>query len=95
MTDSIRIDKWLWFARFCKSRSLAKALVEDGAVRLNGLVVGKASTPVKIGDRVEFALRGHPFAVEVTAPGERRGPAAEAALLYRDLSPGAVDRGCR
>ena len=85
--SGLRIDKWLWFARFCKSRSLAQNWIEAGEVRLNGEVVEKSNSPVKIGDRVEMprgARQRHE--VEVLGLAEKRGGAPEAALLYRSLS---------
>jgi len=83
---TLRIDKWLWFARFCKSRSLAQNWIESGEVRLNGAVVDKSNCLVKIGDRVEMP-RGARLRheVEVLGLAEKRGGAPEAALLYRSL----------
>ena len=84
--DGLRIDKWLWFARFCKTRSLAQHLVEAGEVQLNGRVVAKASTLVKAGDQVELPAGRTRRRVRVAALGERRGPAEEARTLYHELS---------
>jgi ribosome-associated heat shock protein Hsp15 len=83
---SLRIDKWLWFARFCKSRSLAQSWIESGEVRLNGQVVDKCSDLVKIGDRIEMP-RGPRMRheVEVLGLAERRGGAPEAQTLYRSI----------
>lgn len=83
----LRIDKWLWFARFCKSRSLAQTLVEEGAVRINGRPVAKASATVKPGDRVLMRLGRIWRQVDVIALGQRRGPAEEAQTLYVLLPP--------
>jgi ribosome-associated heat shock protein Hsp15 len=85
--DSIRLDRWLWFARFLKSRTLAAALCADGRVRLSGHVVGKPSQPLKVGDVLTFPLGPHIRVIEVRALGTRRGPAEEARTLYADLSP--------
>ena len=84
-----RIDKWLWFARIVKTRSLAAALVGDGAVRVNRHKIAKPSHPVSPGDILTLAVRGRVQVVKVLLAGERRGPAAEARLLYEDLT----DRG--
>ena len=87
---TIRLDKWLWHARFCKSRALAARLVADGAVRVNSTRVTKPATPLRVGDGLSFALHGHVRAVRVLALGNRRGPAVEARLLYRDLDEAAA-----
>ncbi len=88
--DSIRVDIWLWRARFVKSRGLAADLVERGAVRLthNGKQVrlDKPSRVVHRGDNLTFALDGRVTAVRIEALGERRGPPAEARALYVDLA---------
>ncbi|BAE53251.1 RNA-binding S4 domain-containing protein [Paramagnetospirillum magneticum] len=85
METSIRLDKWLFFCRFFKSRSLAANVVESGGVRLNGLPVAKPAHAVKPGDRVSFPAGPYLRTVEVVALGTRRGPALEAQGLYRDL----------
>ncbi|MBP0484192.1 RNA-binding S4 domain-containing protein [Sagittula salina] len=84
----IRIDKWLWHARFFKTRSLA-AKVVSGGIRVNGTPVAKPAFCVAPGDVVTFAQGRDVRVIRVTAPGERRGPAAEARLLYDDLEPPA------
>lgn len=82
----IRIDKWLWHARFFKTRSLA-AKVVSGGLRVNGQPVAKPAFAVAPGDVLTFA-QGHDVRViKVLAPGERRGPAPEARALYEDLDP--------
>jgi ribosome-associated heat shock protein Hsp15 len=83
--DSLRIDKWLWFARFCKSRSLAQHLVEEGEVSLNGQAVGKPSTTVRPGDELVLPLGRDRRRVRVLALATRRGPAPEAHTLYDEL----------
>lgn len=85
--DSIRLDKWLWQARFCKSRALASKLCAAGRVRVSGTVVQKAHHMVRIGDVLTFPQGPHIRVVRILALGTRRGPAAEARLLYEDLSP--------
>ncbi|KQY80350.1 RNA-binding S4 domain-containing protein [Brevundimonas sp. Root1423] len=81
-----RIDVWLWRARFAKTRSLAAAMVERGAVRLthNGLQtrLDKASRTVHVGDGLVFALGGRLIDLQVLQTGERRGPPEEARALY-------------
>ena len=84
--DTQRIDKWLWFARIVKTRSLAAALVADGAVRVNRNRIAKPSHPVAPGDILTLALRGRAQVVKVLDIGARRGPASEARLLYEDVS---------
>jgi ribosome-associated heat shock protein Hsp15 len=83
--QAIRLDKWLWQARFCKSRALASRLISEGVVRLNASRVVKPATAVHVGDGVSFALGGRVRAVRVLALGTRRGPAVEAQALYADL----------
>ena len=99
MSEAIRIDRWLWFARFFKSRSLAAKLVQARKVRVNKVVVGKASAPVKCGDVLTFPQGRQIRVVRIEALGARRGPAPEAQALYVDLvppEPGAgVDRIAR
>jgi ribosome-associated heat shock protein Hsp15 len=84
---SLRIDKWLWFARFCKSRSLAQNWIEAGEVALNGVVVERSSAAVKIGDRIDMPRgRRHRHEVRVLGLAERRGSAPEAQSLYESLA---------
>ncbi len=83
----LRIDKWLWFARFFKTRSLAAKLCNAGGVRVSGTVVGKAHYAVKPGDVLTFPQGRHIRVVRVVALGSRRGPAEEARTLYEDLAP--------
>lgn len=84
---TLRLDKWLWHARFCKSRTLAAGTISDGAVRLNGVRVQKPAQPVGPGDVLTLALAGGVHVVEVLACGTRRGPAEEARTLYRPIAP--------
>lgn len=83
---SIRLDKWLWFARFFKSRTLATRFLEAGKARLRGSIA-KSHARVRVGDVVTFPLRGTICIVNVRLLGTRRGPASEARMLYEDLSP--------
>lgn len=82
----IRLDKWLWHARFFRSRSLAAAAC-GGRMRLNGQPVAKPAQPVRPGDVLTFVQADRVRVVRVLAPGTRRGPAPEAQALYDDLSP--------
>lgn len=95
MSEAVcRIDVWLWRARFARTRSLAAAMVDRGAVRLthNGVQtrLDKASRGVHVGDGLVFAIGGRLIDLTVEALGERRGPAAEARALYvlRDTGAG-------
>jgi ribosome-associated heat shock protein Hsp15 len=87
---SQRLDKWLWFARVIRTRTLAAGLVTDGRVRINRERIVKPSQPVRPGDVVTVAVGTHVRVLEVVAPGSRRGPPAEAQTLYRDLTPPRV-----
>ena len=90
---ALRIDKWLWYARFFKSRSLAAKHVQAGEFRVNRQRISKASVALKVGDVLTFALGDTIRVVEVAALGDRRGPAPEARLLYHDLAE-QVAAGC-
>ena len=85
---AIRLDKWLWQARFFKSRSLSAGLVEQGGVRVNGQRIVKPAHALRAGDVLTFAQGAQIRVVRVRAPGARRGPAAEAQALYDDLDAG-------
>lgn len=85
-----RLDKWLWFARVIKTRTLAAGLVTDGRVRVNRDRIVKPSQTVRLGDVITVAVGGHVRVLEVAAAGSRRGPPAEAQSLYRDLTPPRV-----
>ena len=90
--DACRADVWLWRARFFKTRSLAAKFLDDGKVRLTRsgaqTRIDKCARPLKVGDRLVFALGGRLIAVEVAALGERRGPAEEARTLYAPMDAG-------
>lgn len=78
----IRIDRWLWCARFYRTREMAAAACEKGILRINGFRVEKAGREVKPGDVLTVPLRGQVVAVRVLSGAKRRGPASEAQLLY-------------
>ena len=82
-----RIDKWLFFARLRKSRSLAAKSVEAGDVRINDLAIRQPSYAVRPGDVITLSLDRHDMIVKVLGTGERRGPYEEARLLYTDMTP--------
>jgi len=81
-----RLDQWLWFARFVKSRSLAARLCAAGAIAVNGSSVNKAHQTVRVGDVVVIPLGGMQRTVRVLALGVRRGPASEARALYEEAA---------
>ena len=85
--ERLRIDKWLWHARFFKSRSIAAEQCKSGKVRMNGDSVSKSSATVRPGDTLTFPKEKHIRVVKVVALGTRRGPAIEAQALYEDLAP--------
>ncbi|MEQ8665444.1 MAG: RNA-binding S4 domain-containing protein [Rhodospirillales bacterium] len=87
MSDSLRIDKWLWYARFFKSRTLAGGFVAGGRLRLNGEHVSKTHQAVRAGDILTFPLGPYIRVIRIVELGTRRGPAAEAQSLYEDLDP--------
>ena len=86
MAESLRLDKFLWFARIVKTRALAQILAEEGRLRLNGRVVAKAHAPVRAGDVLSFARHGEVRVLKIEALPARRGPAAEAKALYSELT---------
>ena len=86
-TERQRIDRWLFFARAVKSRSLAVKLVQAGHVRLNRSKIDQPAHAVKPGDVLTIRLDRRSLVWRVLAPGTRRGPAEEARMLYEDLTP--------
>ena len=85
MSDALRIDKWLWHARFCKARAIAQNKVTAGHIRLNGQRVEKPSAMVRVGDVLTLSAGGRILALRVLGLGSRRGPAPEARTLYELL----------
>ena len=83
----LRLDKWLWHARFFKTRTLAARQVTGGHVRADGVRVSKAAYAVTVDVVLTFQQERDIRVIRVLALGTRRGPAAEAQLLYEDLSP--------
>jgi ribosome-associated heat shock protein Hsp15 len=82
-----RLDKFLFFARAIKSRTLAQKFIESGAVRVNSERTDRSDLKVGAGDVLTMALRDRIIVWRIVDPGTRRGPASEAQGLYQDLSP--------
>ena len=89
MGDRQRLDKWLWFARVVKSRTLAAKLVAEGHVRVNGARADAPAKQVAEADVLTIALERQVLVYRVLGAGVRRGPYEEARLLYADLTPAA------
>jgi ribosome-associated heat shock protein Hsp15 len=87
----VRVDKWLWAARFYKTRSLAAEAIDAGHVRVDGERV-KPAQPVHAASRVTIGKREATFEVEVVDVSERRGPASQAAALYRETAESVAAR---
>ena len=85
--DSLRVDKYLWFARFFKTRSLATKRANAGSIRINGNKIKKSSDTVRIGDILTFAQGNEIRVIRVLNLGTRRGPAQESQSLYEDITP--------
>jgi ribosome-associated heat shock protein Hsp15 len=83
---SLRLDKWLWHARFIKHRALADDLVINRRVRLNDQIVAKTHQLVRPGDVITLTQPAQVRVLKVLALGERRGPASEARLLYEEVT---------
>jgi ribosome-associated heat shock protein Hsp15 len=92
---TLRLDKWLWFARFCKTRSLATAMCRGGQVCVNKSPVHKSNQAVRVGDVLTFSQGLRIRVVRIAALGTRRGPAPEAQALYEDMSPPVLPRAER
>ena len=90
-----RVDKWLWFARVARTRSLAARLVAGGYVRLNARRIETPAKGVGPGDILTIALERQVRVLKVVAPGTRRGGFSEASLLFEELSdPGICPPPC-
>ncbi len=86
MADSLRLDKFLWFARIVKTRAGAQTLAEEGRIRIGGRVIDRAHAPVRVGDVLSFAHRGEVRVLKIEALPARRGPPVEARRLYCELT---------
>ncbi|MDP2962975.1 MAG: S4 domain-containing protein [Sulfurimicrobium sp.] len=89
--NKLRIDKWLWAARFFKTRSLASQAVDGGKVQCNGERI-KPARAVHVGDELRIRQGPYELVVVVRALSERRGPASEAALLYEETPESVAAR---
>jgi ribosome-associated heat shock protein Hsp15 len=89
--DQVRIDKWLWAARFFKTRSAASDAVAGGRVHVNGVRV-KAAQDVRVGDTVEITLRDLRWTVVVAGVADKRGPASVASTLYAETPESTAER---
>ena len=87
LKTGIRVDKWLWQARFFKTRGLAAKLVKSGKLRINGSPVSKPARNVSVADVLTFPKEDDTRVIKIYELGRRRGPAPEAQALYHDLSP--------
>jgi ribosome-associated heat shock protein Hsp15 len=92
--DAQRLDKWLWYARVVKTRSLATKLVAEGRVRVNGERNANPAKRIRPGDVLTIALLRDVRVLRVLAPGDRRGPFSEAQTLLEDLSSSLVGGAC-
>jgi ribosome-associated heat shock protein Hsp15 len=91
--DWQRLDKWLWCARFMRAREDCAQLAAGGRLRINRLPTDKAHARLRVGDVITLPLRGAVRVIEVLALAQRRGPASEARLLYREIAEtGACER---
>jgi ribosome-associated heat shock protein Hsp15 len=90
VAETLRLDKFLWFARIVKTRALAQTMAEEGRLRISGRVADRAHCPVRVGDVMSFAQRGTVRVLKVEALPVRRGPPAEARLLYTEVPEGPL-----
>ncbi len=90
-TDKVRLDRWLWAARFFKTRALAAAAVAGGKVQVNGSRA-KPAKPVQVGDNLRVRLGPYDWIITVSAVTERRGSARDAQLLYDESPEGRANR---
>ena len=90
--EALRADKWLWYARFFKTRSLASKICNAGRLRVSGELVSRAHHKVKPGDVLTFAQGRNVRVIKVVSLATRRGPAPEAQALYEELKPPSADR---
>jgi ribosome-associated heat shock protein Hsp15 len=88
---SLRLDKFLWFVRLAKSRSIAQKMAEQGFIRVNGRRIERAHAPVRIGDLITFPQGTAVRVVRVAALPGRRGPAPEAQACYEEIRTGEAE----
>ena len=89
--DSVRLDRWLWAARFFKTRALASAAIAGGKVHVNG-TRAKPAKQLRVGDSLRLRIGPYEWLVMVRALSERRGPPKDAQLLYEESSEGLAAR---
>ena len=82
----MRLDRFLWFARFARTRSAAQTLAEDGHLRITGRPAASRHAPVRVGDVLTFAWGNEVRVIRIEALPRRRGPAPEARMCYTDLT---------
>jgi len=87
----MRLDKFLWFVRITKTRALAQEVAAAGHMRIDGRVIDRAHSSVRVGNVLSFPLHGRVRIIRIEALPERRGPPPEAQACYTDLSPPPVD----
>ena len=85
MAETLRLDKFLWFARIVKTRALAQQLAEEGRIRIDGRVIDRTHAPVRPGDVLSFALRGEVKVLRIESLPKRRGPPGTTASGTRIL----------
>ena len=90
---TMRLDRFLWFARLTKTRSVAQALAAAGRLRIDGRVIDRAHASVRVGNILTFAHHDRVLVVRIEALPLRRGPAPEARSCYQELSAGAAVDG--
>ncbi len=82
LPDALRLDKWLWMTRFCKTRAIAQKLASKGRIRINGRVVDKPHALVRVSDVITLPLPAGVKVLKVLHLPDRRGPASEAQASY-------------
>lgn len=87
----MRLDRWLWWTRLAKTRTLAQGIAADGHLRIDGRAVDRAHAAVRVGNILTFALHGRVRVLRVEALPQRRGPAPEAQACYQELKAALVD----
>jgi len=91
MAEAMRLDRWLWWVRLAKTRTVAQGIAADGRLRIDGRAVDRAHAAVRVGNVLTFAAHGRVRVVRVAALPTRRGPAPEAQGCYQDLDAASVD----
>ena len=92
MADTMRLDRFLWFARLAKTRETARGIASDGHLRIDGRAIDRAHAPVRIGNILTFAQASRIRVVRIEALPARRGPAPEAQRCYQDLTVANVSQ---